>query len=91
MKKGQGLPLNVIVIAAIALIVLVVLIIIFTNRIGGWGKGVDDAAVDYTKVCAIPGTSRECVDSATDCEGETVLGEFSDCAKEFGQVYVCCE
>jgi hypothetical protein len=31
-KKGQGLSLNVIIIAALALIVLVVLIVIFTSR-----------------------------------------------------------
>ena len=34
MKKGQGLPLNVIIIAAIVLIVLVVLWAIFTGRMG---------------------------------------------------------
>jgi len=33
-KKGQGLSLNVIIVAAIALIVLVVLIAIFTGRLG---------------------------------------------------------
>lgn len=32
-KKGQGLSLNVIIIAALALIVLVVLIVVFTGRI----------------------------------------------------------
>lgn len=31
-KKGQGLSLNVIIIAALALIVLVVLVVIFTSR-----------------------------------------------------------
>ena len=33
-KKGQGLSLNVIIVAAIALIVLVVLVMVFTGRIG---------------------------------------------------------
>ncbi|HLC52553.1 MAG TPA: hypothetical protein VJI98_04885 [Candidatus Nanoarchaeia archaeon] len=32
-KKGQGLSLNVIIVAALALIVLVVLIVVFTGRI----------------------------------------------------------
>ena len=31
-KKGQGLSLNVIIVAALALIVLVVLVVIFTSR-----------------------------------------------------------
>jgi len=38
-KKGQGLSLNVIIVAAIALIVLVVLVMIFTGRIGIFEKG----------------------------------------------------
>ena len=38
-KKGQGLPLNVIIIAAIVLIVLVVLWAIFTGRMGVFSKG----------------------------------------------------
>ena len=35
-KRGQGLPMNTIVIAAIVLIVLVVLIMIFTGSMGNW-------------------------------------------------------
>lgn len=31
-KKGQGLPINVIIVAALALIVLVVLVVIFTQQ-----------------------------------------------------------
>ena len=42
-RKAQGLSINVIIIAAIALIILVVLIAIFTGRIGGFSKGIDDA------------------------------------------------
>ena len=38
-KKGQGLSLNVIIIAALALIVLVVLIMVFTGRIAVFEKG----------------------------------------------------
>ena len=39
-KKGQGLSLNVIIIAALALIVLVVLVVVFTGRIGIFEQGV---------------------------------------------------
>ena len=39
-KHGQGLSLNVIIVAALALIVLVVLVMVFTGRIGIFDKGV---------------------------------------------------
>ena len=42
-KKGQGLSLTTIIVAAIALIVLVVLVMIFTGRIGIFSGGVDTA------------------------------------------------
>ncbi|OIO61502.1 hypothetical protein COY26_04725 [Candidatus Woesearchaeota archaeon CG_4_10_14_0_2_um_filter_33_10] len=35
-KRGQGLPMNTIVIAAIVLIVMVVLIMIFSGSMGTW-------------------------------------------------------
>ena len=40
MKKGQGLSLNVIIVAALALIVLVILVAIFTGRLGVFDKSV---------------------------------------------------
>ena len=39
-KRGQGLSLNVIIVAALALIVLVVLVVVFTGRIGIFERGV---------------------------------------------------
>ncbi len=41
-KKGQGLSLTTIIVAAIALIVLVVLVMIFTGRIGVFKEGVEE-------------------------------------------------
>ena len=41
-KKGQGLSLNMIIVAAIALIVLVIIVMIFTGRIGIFRQGVED-------------------------------------------------
>jgi hypothetical protein len=43
-KKGQGLSLNVIIIAAIALIVLVVLVVIFTGRTADTDQKIEDVA-----------------------------------------------
>jgi hypothetical protein len=40
MKKAQGLPMNVIVIAALVLLVLIVLAIIFGGKVKEFGAGV---------------------------------------------------
>ncbi|MEA2036587.1 MAG: hypothetical protein U9O94_03710 [Nanoarchaeota archaeon] len=48
MKKGQGLSLNTIIIAAIVLIVLVVLWAIFTGRMGVFSQGLTDITRDKT-------------------------------------------
>jgi hypothetical protein len=37
-KKAQGMPINIIIIAAISLLVLVILVIIFTGRTGMFAK-----------------------------------------------------
>ena len=42
-KKGQGLSLNAIIIAALALIVLVVLVAVFTGQIGKTKVGIEKA------------------------------------------------
>jgi hypothetical protein len=41
-KKGQGLPINVIIIAALALIVLVVLVVIFVQQADTFGTKVSE-------------------------------------------------
>lgn len=46
-KKGQSISINTIIVAAIALAVLVVLFAIFTGRLGGFTKGVQE-----TDTCA---------------------------------------
>lgn len=49
-KKGQGLSLTVIIVAALALIVLVVLVAIFIGRIGAFGE---DVGKEGTKELAV--------------------------------------
>jgi len=46
-KKAQSISINTIIVAAIALAVLVVLFAIFTGRLGGFTKGVQE-----TDTCA---------------------------------------
>jgi hypothetical protein len=43
-KKGQGISMNVIIIAAIALIVLVILVMIFTGRLRTFGGTITSCA-----------------------------------------------
>ena len=50
-KKGQGLSLTTIIVAALALIVLVVLVMVFTGRIGSFEKGLsEEGKVELVKM-----------------------------------------
>jgi hypothetical protein len=66
MKKGQGLSLNTIIIAAIVLIVLVVLWAIFTGRMGVFSKGLDQIEKDCTSQCTAAGYATGAVKTACD-------------------------
>lgn len=54
-KKSQGMPVNVIIIAALALIVLVVLVAIFTGRVRIFSQSLESCAAKqgqcYEKSC----------------------------------------
>ena len=75
-KKGQGLPINVIIIAALALVVLVVLVLMFTGRFQLFSEGLQN--------CLVKGGSCEPASSGckpneapiinTNCENEKVKG-----------------
>jgi len=53
-KKGQGLSITTIIVAAIALIVLVVLVAIFTGRLGSFSKGLSETT-DCNQICLARG------------------------------------
>ena len=94
-KRGQGLSLNVIIVAAIALIVLVLLVMIFTGRIAIFKSGVGeagDAELIKLKISygnCHPTTSKETsfrtemgkatTDSAKDTAIGTLKQEMSRC------------
>lgn len=63
-RRGQGLSLNVIIIAALALIVLVVLIVVFTGRVGIFDRGVSEAGDD--KLAAMKVSYGDCHPGAVD-------------------------
>ena len=49
-KRGQGLPLNIIVIAILVIVVLVVIVLFFVTKFGEQGKKVDETS-DYVYNC----------------------------------------
>ncbi len=51
-KKGQGISINAIIIAAIALIVLVVLVAIFTGKLSDWVGSITGISGDGKKTCS---------------------------------------
>ncbi len=55
MRKGQGLSLDTIIIAAIVLIVLIVLWAIFTGRMGVFAQGLAKAESNCKDVCTAIG------------------------------------
>jgi len=91
-KRGQGLPINTIIVAAIALIVLVVLVAIFTGRLGGFSKGVAET-ITCENSCKAFGMKSGDAPTRADCENDNsrryVPGEYADLTK-FGGSKVCC-
>jgi hypothetical protein len=76
-KKGQGLSLNVIIVAALALIVLVVLVVVFTGRIAIFTEGVGGES--KAKMDTLKPFYGDCHPNAI---AENGFGlEFSDAAK----------
>ncbi|MBW2974308.1 hypothetical protein KY366_01190 [Candidatus Woesearchaeota archaeon] len=85
MKKGQGLSLNTIIIAAIVLIVLVVLWAIFTGRMGVFSKGLSDVTKGGS--CSESGgVVRLETEGGCNEECPAIYGNFKDVST--GQV--CC-
>jgi len=84
-KKGQGLPLTTIIIAAVGLIVLVVLVAIFTGRIGGFGKGVETAGtLQCNDACIASGFSQGATQptalaDGAQCSGNPILFRGDRC------------
>lgn len=81
-NKGQSISINTIIIAAIALAVLVVLFAIFTGRIGGFTKGLQEtdtcaqkcASLNKERVKVLSTADSQC-DLATDIK---ISGRYQD-------------
>ena len=72
-KRAQGMPINVIIVAALALIVLVVLATIFTGRVKIFSESLQSCAAKqgscepYTGTPKCP-SSNQAVITNTDCD-----------------------
>jgi hypothetical protein len=79
-KKGQGLSINTIIIAALGLAVLVILFAVFTGRIGLFNKAVSGTDTCQQK-CDGLGKARLTGATADSCRtdgGTVVAGAYSD-------------
>jgi len=81
-KKGQGISINVIIIAVLALVVLVVLVVIFTGRITLFEKGVSkEASAKLISLKVQYGDCHPVLAQETVFNNEFALAE-SDAAKQ---------
>jgi hypothetical protein len=77
MKKGQGLSVNVIIVAVLALLVLVVVAFIFTGKFGQFSKATANCESIAGNVCEyscesgyVVDNTRSCYDDDNDPTGE---------------------
>lgn len=81
-NKGQGISINVIIIAVLALVVLVVLVAIFTGRIALFEKGVSkEASAKLISLKVQYGDCHPALAQETSFKNEFALAE-SDTAKQ---------
>ena len=90
-KKGQGLSMTTIVVAALALLVLVVLTLIFTGRLNLWNRGMDEtmACENYCNAINKQGTigSEILIEPKCTAPGAPALGVIT---KKDGKDHYCC-
>jgi hypothetical protein len=81
MKKGQGLSVNTIVVAALAVTILVILVLVFVSNINKTNQGINN--------CENKG--YECVvDKKLGCTGKGGVIQIWDCPDVGSQKQFCC-
>jgi len=81
MKKGQGLSISTIVVAAIALLVLVVLVAFFTGQMSTTSKSMKDCENVLHGTCELNKSNCKISD------GKTIYPGKTDCGKDNK---ICC-
>ncbi|MBU0459515.1 MAG: hypothetical protein KJ771_01795 [Nanoarchaeota archaeon] len=85
-RRGQGLSLNVIIVAAIALIVLVVLVMVFTGRIGIFESQIGgEAKSELTAMKTFYGSCHPGAGAETSFQVEYTLAAEKDDLSEAAQ------
>ena len=86
-RKGQSISINTIIIAAIGLAVLVVLFAIFTGRLGGFTKGVQETDTCAQKCLSLNSNigNPPASDTRSCAEGQFIAGSYKD-----GPYGCCC-
>lgn len=84
MRKGQGLSINTIIIAAIALVVLIVLWVIFTGRMGVFSTGLQEVEKNCKDQCIAAGNAGgnvkdTCTTGEINLRAVTVKGKTQQC------------
>ncbi len=82
-KRGQGMPVNVIIIAILALLVLVILAVMVTVRFGIFGQKTSDVEEQaYSAICAQTGgfcrTEGACQSAVEAREGVGAFNKVND-------------
>ncbi|MAG91436.1 hypothetical protein CMO83_02070 [Candidatus Woesearchaeota archaeon] len=86
-KKSQGISINTIIIAAIGLAVLVVLFAIFTGRLGGFTKGVQETDTCAQKCASL---NMESGNHPTSDTKSCIIGQYIGGSYSDGQFGCCC-
>lgn len=86
-RKAQGLSITMIIVAVLGLLILVVLVALLSGRLGGFSKGVGEAA-SCGKLCEVIGKTKIALTDKDACEDagwEYRAGNFDDVTSG-----VCC-
>ncbi len=82
-KRGQGLPLNVIILAVLGLLVLVIIAVLLIGRTGRFSAGVGEQEQQtQQRICVSPGLGRICRAQLTvdeQAQYKQVSGNWIDC------------
>jgi len=82
-KRGQGLPLNVIILAVLGLLVLIIIAVLLIGRTGKFSEGVgEQEQAASQKICENPGSGRICRSQLTvdeQAQYREVSGTWIDC------------
>lgn len=88
-KRGQGMPVNVIIIAAIGLAVLVILFVIVTGRFNIFSKGIKETGLTCQESCKIANYGGGIKSKGECINGAKLGGTISDVDPQKNEACCC--